>query len=110
MITISRENPFCTVMVCFTVDPDYQQELLDLIMSACEVIGAKPGFISVSFHVNTDGTQIICYLQWKSREDHYACWNSHEMAVAGENVMKLVTEGKATIDVDCYEIVFTAEG
>lgn len=70
MTTISKENNFLTLINTFTVAPENQQELLDLLIQATETVRTIPGFISSSLHRGLDGTKVVMYAQWKSMEDY----------------------------------------
>jgi quinol monooxygenase YgiN len=57
----------------FTVDPDRQQELIDLLAQATDTsVRYAPGFISASLHRSLDGTKVTMYAKWRSKEDYDA--------------------------------------
>ena len=69
MITISKENNFLTLINTFTVAPEDQQKLIDLLILSTEGSVRKiDGFISASLQRSTDGTKVTMYAQWKSAE------------------------------------------
>lgn len=54
----------------FTVLPEHQQELLDIITDYSQrVASTKPGFISARFHAALDKTRVTSVIYWESRED-----------------------------------------
>jgi quinol monooxygenase YgiN len=57
----------------FTVEPERQLELIELLTRATEdsVRHAK-GFISARLHRSLDGTKVTMYAQWRSDEDYQA--------------------------------------
>ena len=62
-----------TLINVFTVAPARQQELLDVLVEATEsVMRHQPGFVSASLHRSHDGTRVVNYAQWRSREDFEA--------------------------------------
>ncbi|HEX8671593.1 MAG TPA: antibiotic biosynthesis monooxygenase family protein [Longimicrobium sp.] len=62
-----------TLINVFTVAPERQQELLDVLVEATEcVMRHQPGFVSANLHRSHDGTRIVNYAQWRSREDFEA--------------------------------------
>jgi quinol monooxygenase YgiN len=70
-ITVSRE--LVTLINVFTVEPDNQQQLLELLARATETsVRRAPGFISSSLHRRLDGTKVTMYAQWRSVEDYQA--------------------------------------
>lgn len=53
----------------FTVEPQDQQRLVDLLVEATEsTINRMPGFVSANIHKSVDGTKVVNYAQWESRE------------------------------------------
>jgi quinol monooxygenase YgiN len=67
--TISPHPPHVTLINVFTVIPERQRELTDLLIEATEqVIQHLPGFISANIHASTDGTRVVNYAQWESAE------------------------------------------
>jgi quinol monooxygenase YgiN len=53
-----------TLVNVFTVSPDKQIELADLLVRATEeTMRHLPGFISASIHRSVDGTKVIHYAQ-----------------------------------------------
>ncbi len=73
MVTISKDQKVLTLINVFTVEPENQRQLLDLLTSATEdsVRHAK-GFISASVHRSLDGKKVAMYAQWRSLEDYQA--------------------------------------
>jgi quinol monooxygenase YgiN len=72
MNTISKHNKLITLINVFTVAPSQQQQLLDLLVRATEVVRLAPGFISASLHRSLDGTKVAMYAQWQSAEHYQA--------------------------------------
>ena len=73
MITIAKDTGFVTLINVFTVEPENQQQLIDLLTQATEQsVRAKPGFISASLHRSVDGTKVTMYAQWRSADDYQA--------------------------------------
>jgi quinol monooxygenase YgiN len=71
--TIDPDNPIMTLINVFTVDPDKQQQLINLLDAATEkAMKAQPGFISANIHKSADGKCVVNYAQWRSREDFKA--------------------------------------
>jgi heme-degrading monooxygenase HmoA len=70
---ICAEDRVATLINVFTVEPDKQQELIDLWIRATEdVLRHLPGFISANVHRGLDGTKVINYAQWRSAADFAA--------------------------------------
>ena len=73
MTIISEESGFLTLINVFTVSPDSQQKLIDLLTQATDrsVRHAK-GFVSAALHRSLDGTKVTMYAQWQSMEAYQA--------------------------------------
>lgn len=71
--TIRSGGDVMTLINVFTVDPERQQELIDVLVEATErVMRDLPGFVSANIHRSDDGTRVVNYAQWRSREDFQA--------------------------------------
>jgi quinol monooxygenase YgiN len=56
-------------LVTFTVEPARQQEVADTIADQVErTVAHRPGFVSATYHLSFDGTQVMNYAQWTSKE------------------------------------------
>lgn len=70
MTTIETEREILTLINVFTVAPENQQKLVDLLVEATEkTMRHMPGFISANIHKGHDGRRVVNYAQWRSRED-----------------------------------------
>ena len=57
----------------FTVTPQKQQELVELLTKATEEsVRHAPGFLSARLHRSLDGKKVTMYAQWRSDEDYQA--------------------------------------
>lgn len=73
MPTISENCKLVTFINVFTVKPEHQQELLNLLASVTsESVRHIEGFISASLHRGLDGSKVAMYAQWRSLEDYQA--------------------------------------
>ncbi|WP_020666958.1 antibiotic biosynthesis monooxygenase family protein [Amycolatopsis nigrescens] len=67
--TIDTGAGVITVINRFTVEPERQQELVDLLVDATEtVIKHLPGFISANLHKSLDGKHVVNYAQWTDQQ------------------------------------------
>jgi quinol monooxygenase YgiN len=81
MATIDKDRRLMTLVNVFTVSPDKQAELAALLVQAThETMRHLPGFISASIHRSVDGTKVINYAQWRSRDDFAALRNNPQAA------------------------------
>ena len=100
--TISKENKLVTLINVFNVEPKHQQELVDLLVEATEkVMRNIPGFISANIHKSFDGTKVVNYAQWESREAFEAMLRNEE---AKPHMAK--TESIAKPEPHLYEVSY----
>lgn len=67
--TITTGGPVVTLVNVFTVLPEHQHELADLLVTATEkVMRHLPGFVAANIHVSTDGVRVVNYAQWETAE------------------------------------------
>jgi len=60
MATIEKGREIMTLVNIFTVSPDNQSALCQLLVRATEeTMRALPGFVSASIHRSQDGTKVI---------------------------------------------------
>jgi len=70
MVTIRKGRDVLTLVNVFTVRPENQQKLVDLLVEATDKTMRKlPGFLSASIHRSLDGTKVVNYAQWRSKTD-----------------------------------------
>ena len=79
MATISTLPKILTLINVFTVDPQNQEKLLETLIDATETTMRRMHcFISASIHKSFDGTKVVNYAQWLSREDFEAMTKNPE--------------------------------
>jgi quinol monooxygenase YgiN len=88
MATISNVSDILTLINVFTVEPDAQAKLVQLLVDATQqTMKGLPGFISASIHKSHDGRKVVNYAQWRSQADFDAMRQNPEaaahMAAAG---------------------------
>ncbi|MYT24699.1 antibiotic biosynthesis monooxygenase [Streptomyces sp. SID7760] len=97
---IDSSRPVATLINVFTVAPERQQELVDLLTQATETtMKHQPGFICANFHASRDGQRVVNYAQWES-EEHY--W-----AMRADPGARVHMEQAATIATDVQPRLFT---
>lgn len=81
MSTIRAGAEILTLINVFTVAPERQQELADLLADATrQTMRHLPGFISANIHRSHDGRRVVNYAQWRSREDFEAMLRNADAA------------------------------
>jgi heme-degrading monooxygenase HmoA len=70
---IDVNNRILTLINTFTVSPDNQERLMEILDDATKnVMSRFPGFISASLHASLDKTRVANYAQWRTEEDFLA--------------------------------------
>ncbi|WP_426410130.1 antibiotic biosynthesis monooxygenase family protein [Bradyrhizobium ganzhouense] len=68
--TIRTGSDITTLVNVFTVEPDNQQKLVQLLKEGTDsFFSRQPGFISSSVHASKEGGRAINYSQWRSAGD-----------------------------------------
>jgi len=106
MTTISTERDVVTLVNVFTVAPEDQQRLVDLLVEATETtMNRLPGFVSANIHRSLDWTRVVNYAQWRTREDFEAMLKNPEVAPHMREIAELA-EG---FEPHLYEVSFVDE-
>ncbi len=96
-------SPPVTLINVFTVDPEKQDELINLLARATEVsVRHAPGFISARLHRSFDGRKVTMYAQWQSRDAYQAMREDPAPRPYLERALSI-----ATFDPGMYEVVET---
>lgn len=73
MTQIGVDRQVATMINVFSVDPENQQRLVDLLVETTEsVMRHVPGFVSANIHASLDGGRVVNYAQWRTVEDFQA--------------------------------------
>ena len=108
MVQIASGNDVVTLINVFTVSPENQQKLIDMLVEATQkTMRHIPGFVSASFHKSADGSRVANYAQWRRAEDFEAMLRDPQAVRHMKPILEL-----ATNDAHLYEVVesITAEG
>lgn len=106
MITISKDSLNVNVMVVMNVEPEHQQELVDLALGTQHIFKKQPGFIGSVLMRSADGKRLIHYMQWESMEAHLACMGSADFqGQEGKRFMAFIESGKATMEPQVYDVI-----
>jgi antibiotic biosynthesis monooxygenase (ABM) superfamily enzyme len=104
MATIAVDQDVVTLVNVFTVTPERQRELVDLLVEATRtVMNRLPGYVSANIHRSLDGTKVVNYAQWRRVEDFEAMLQD----TAAQNHMQAAGELASSIEPHLYEVVFT---
>ena len=81
MVTIAKANDVMTLINVFTVGPEDQQRLVDVLVEATKaVMRNKEGVVAANIHKSLDGTRVANYAQWRSKEAFEAMLGDREAA------------------------------
>jgi heme-degrading monooxygenase HmoA len=70
VVTIDPDSNVVTLINVYEVEPERQAELVRLLAEVTDtVMRRQPGFVSVNIHSSFDGTRVVNYAQWASKED-----------------------------------------
>jgi quinol monooxygenase YgiN len=98
--TIRIGSDVTTLVNVFTVEPDNQQELVQVLKEGTEsFFSRQPGFISSSVHRGKDGRRAINYSQWRSAKDIEAFRNDPYFAPYIQRIAALATSESILCDV-----------
>lgn len=77
--TIATGTTLATLINVFTVQPERQRRLVELLTDATdEVMRHMPGFVAANIHASTDGTKVVNYAQWESAAAFHAMLDNPE--------------------------------
>ena len=106
MTRITTDKNIVTHINVFTVSPENQQQLVDLLVEAAQsTIRKLPGYISNNYHKSLDGTKVTTYAQWRSEADFEAMLQNPEIAPQFQALSQLAT----SFEPHLYEVVFVDE-
>jgi quinol monooxygenase YgiN len=106
MATIAKDNDVVTLINVFTVAPQEQQRLVDVLVDATQaVMRNQPGFVSANIHRSLDGTRVTNYAQWRSRGAFEAMLQNQEAAEHMGEAAKIAERFEPHL----YEVSFVEE-
>jgi heme-degrading monooxygenase HmoA len=96
---ITQTSGLATMINVFDVEPEKQQQLIQIWLEEGKQFERMPGFVSTTLHRSLDGTRVINYAQFQRAED----W---ENLVSRGNQQFARFKGVGTSDPHIYEIVY----
>jgi heme-degrading monooxygenase HmoA len=104
MAHAEQQQPVTMINV-FTVEPDNQQALVDLLAQAAEqVMSKQAGYISARIHRSLDGRRVAVYARWRSVEEFLALGENADAAAHMRRARTL-----AHFEPVLYDLVHTHE-
>lgn len=101
--TISKNAALITVINKFSVEPNNQKILLKYLDHLRMVVEKLSGFISANVHKSIDGTRVVSYAQWKSKENYQAVYTNLEAKHHLDEIKKI-----SKFNWNFYEVVYTS--
>jgi quinol monooxygenase YgiN len=93
--TISVGAPHVTLINVFTVAPEHQAELVEALdRSTVETFVRIPGFRSANIHASLDGTRVVNYAQWASKEHFEAMLGRHDTQEHMKEIMTIAEKAE----------------
>lgn len=97
----ATDSQIVTIVTQFTVAPENQQRLVDIVVRAVEEeVLRTPGFIATKIHRSLDGTHVLNYSQWESREAFESTLQRTDFIPYVQEILRI-----ATLEPDFYELV-----
>jgi predicted RNase H-like HicB family nuclease len=102
MASIEADKGVITQINVFTVAPENQQALIELLIESAESVRDLPGWISANIHRSLDGTRVVNYAQAESME-------AQELIVASLRANGFLNRNKLLGEASpgLYEVVYT---
>ena len=101
MTDISESNGVVTQITTVKLPADHQDEVIELMTERARFMATQPGFVSIALHRSTDGSHIVNYVQWTSREKLQRAHQAPEFREKWPQFGKLAEE----IDPCLYEVI-----
>jgi heme-degrading monooxygenase HmoA len=105
MAHADQQEPVTMINV-FTVEPDDQQALVDLLVQATErVMSKQAGYLSARIHRSLDRRRVAVYARWRSADEFLALSDNAEAAAHMRRARTL-----ADFEPVLYDVTFTHAG
>ncbi len=101
---ISNNEKLVTVINKFSVEPENLQQLIKLLDDLREIVEKQTGFISANVHKSFEGTRVISYAQWNTKEDYQAVYTNSEAIPILDEIKKI-----SKFSWNLYEVVYTSD-
>jgi heme-degrading monooxygenase HmoA len=101
MPEIRENHDIVTQITTVKTTPDNQSDVLELMTERARFMATQPGFVSISLHRSEDGSHIVNYVQWTSRNKLEAAHHSPEFRKKWPRFGELVKEAEPCL----YQVV-----
>ncbi|BCL35271.1 antibiotic biosynthesis monooxygenase [Nostoc sp. MS1] len=101
--TIQVNSGITTFINVFTIAPENQQALLDVLKSQTDSsIRKQPGFLNANFHRSLDGVSVVNYVQWTDQRSSEVIHENPEIMAGFARYQAL----NVKMDLRYYEVAF----
>jgi len=91
-IEIHTGNKLTVLVTVFTVQPENEQKLIDLIEEGTSsLFSVQPGYISCSVHRGSDARHVVLYGQWETLQSIEAFRKVPEIGEYTKKILQLAT-------------------
>ncbi len=104
MPDIKPNNGVVTQITTVKLPPENQDKVIALMEERARFMAKQPGFVSISLHRSQDGSHLVNYIQWMSREKLADAHRSPEFRKRWSSFGELARE----IDPSLYDVVHAA--
>ncbi|MEU1478320.1 antibiotic biosynthesis monooxygenase family protein [Streptomyces sp. NPDC001668] len=104
--TITKKAGLFTIINVATTTPENQSTLFEAVSGLADRMKNSPGFVSASVHRSHDGTRIIGYAQWESKE-HFEAMRARTDLGDGFKVVRELTSD--FLPITC-QVAYTHDG
>lgn len=101
---ISKDANLVTVINKFSVEPENHKRLLQLLDDLRAIVEKQSGFISANVHKSFEGTRIVSYAQWNTKEDYQAVYTNSDAKPILHEIKKI-----SKFSWNLYEVVYTSD-
>jgi len=101
---ISKDANLVTVVNMFSVNPENQKKLLQLLEDLRVVVEKLPGFISANVHKSFEGTRIVSYAQWNTKEAYQSVYTNSDARTILDEIKKI-----SKFSWNLYDVVYTSD-
>ncbi len=101
---ILKDANLVTVINKFSVAPENNKRLVQLLDDLRVVVEKQPGFISANVHRSFEGTRIVSYAQWNTKEAYQAVYTNSDAKLILDEIKKI-----SKFSWNLYEVVYTSD-
>ena len=101
MTDIHKAKDICTQITRVKLQPENQEEAVNLMIERARFMATQPGSVSVNLHRSKDGSHLVNYIQWTNPEKLEAAHQSREFRKKWPQFGELANE----IDPCLYEVI-----